>query len=137
MMSDGLAAFLAKSQSAILLYFLATNLLYLALFTVSILAILRHIHSMSYRNLLEISKSRLAPPISILVPAYNEATGIISSVKALLELNYPTFEVIIINDGSHDETLQKLIEAFGLSKTKRVYHQTIATKTVKGIYVAR
>ena len=92
---------------------------------------------MSYRNLSEISKSRLAPPISILVPAHNEATSIVSSVKALLRLNYPAFEVIVVNDGSRDETLQKLIAVFELRKTKRIYHQTIATKEVRGIYVAK
>src|SRR4051812_37574263 len=51
-------------------------------------------------------------PVSIIVPAYNEEAGIIQSVRSLLSVNYPTFEVIVVNDGSTDLTLEKVIEHY-------------------------
>lgn len=55
-----------------------------------------------------------APPVSIIVPAYNEAATIADSLRSLLALEYPDFRVVVVNDGSTDTTLQVLIEAFGL-----------------------
>jgi cellulose synthase/poly-beta-1,6-N-acetylglucosamine synthase-like glycosyltransferase len=60
----------------------------------------------------ELLNSHLAPGISVIAPAYNEEVTIIVNVKSLLTLNYPLFEVIIVNDGSQDNTLKLLIEEF-------------------------
>lgn len=130
-------SFLEGSQTAVLVYFLAVNLLYLTLFAVSLWAILDYLRRMSYRNLVEISRSRLTPPISILVPAHNEAATIVSSVKSMFQTNYPEFEIIVINDGSTDDTLEKLIQGFKLRRAKRIYHKTLPTKEVRGFYVSR
>jgi len=76
----------------------------------------------------------LVKPISIIAPAYNEELSIIESVNSLLSLEYPLYEVIIVNDGSTDGTLKKLTEAYDLKKTKWVFRKTIATKPIKDIY---
>ncbi|OGR46013.1 MAG: hypothetical protein A2X40_08080 [Elusimicrobia bacterium GWC2_65_9] len=137
MLLPWLQAALAKSQVFVLIYLLGLNFFYFVLFVISIGSILRHVHRMSYRDLDEIAQSHLAPPISIIVPAYNEAVSVVSSVKSLFQLNYSEFEIIVINDGSTDDTLEKLIQAFKLSKTKRIYHQTIDTRDVRGIYASK
>ncbi len=85
----------------------------------------------NYRDILSASNSK---PLSILVPAYNEATGIIPSVRSLLNSMYAQFEVIVINDGSIDETLDQLIRQFNLVEVKRVYKKEIETMLVRGIY---
>ncbi len=59
------------------------------------------------------------PPISLLVPAYNECDSIVNSIKSLLNSNYPVFEVIVINDGSTDTTLYEITQAFDLRPTSR------------------
>lgn len=74
------------------------------------------------------------PSISILAPAFNEEANVTENVSSLLNLNYPNFEIVIINDGSKDGTLQKLIEKFDLEQDQFFYHQFVATKEVKGIY---
>jgi cellulose synthase/poly-beta-1,6-N-acetylglucosamine synthase-like glycosyltransferase len=84
-----------------------------------------------YEDLLDVSYSK---PLSILVPAYNESLGIVPSVRSLLSIEYPQYEIIVINDGSKDDTMEKLIEEFQLKKIKKIVKQKLKTKEVKGIY---
>jgi cellulose synthase/poly-beta-1,6-N-acetylglucosamine synthase-like glycosyltransferase len=78
--------------------------------------------------------SKVTMPISVMVPAYNEEKVIVDSVRSLLSLHYPNFEVIVCNDGSKDDTLDVLIEAFGLQRSPRVYPLTVNCKPLRGIY---
>ncbi|WP_425996809.1 glycosyltransferase family 2 protein [Caulobacter sp. DWR1-3-2b1] len=75
-----------------------------------------------------------APPITLMAPAYNEALTIVESIRSLLALQYPNFEVVVVNDGSKDETLQVLIDAFELTPTQRHYHLTAACAPIRGLY---
>jgi len=115
-------------------YFLAINTIYLVLLLLSFRAVRRRLRAIRFENFGDIHQSDLAPPISILVPAYNEEKTIVESVRALLGLRYPKLEVVVVNDGSSDATLERLIEEFGLRQTPRVYWQRIKSKPVRGIY---
>lgn len=81
-----------------------------------------------------ILSSPFAPSLSILAPAYNEGSTIVENVKSLMSLHYSNFEVIIINDGSKDDTLEKLIHNFELYQIPFAYNEKIATKPVNGVY---
>ena len=70
----------------------------------------------------------------MLVPAYNEELTIAENVRCLMTLNYPTYEVIVINDGSSDETLKVLIEEYGLTSPNPEIRGNISTNKVRGIY---
>lgn len=74
------------------------------------------------------------PSISVVAPAYNEASTIIENINCLLSLKYPDFEVVIINDGSKDDTLRKIISYFNLIKTDSSYEQALVTKKIRGVY---
>lgn len=63
---------------------------------------------------------RYVKPISVIVPAYNEQETIIDNIASLLNLNYPVYEIIVVNDGSRDETLSRIIEHFHLRRTRMV-----------------
>ena len=78
--------------------------------------------------------SELELPISILVPAFNEALTIEESVRSLLQLRYSEFEVIVINDGSTDDTLEVLKQAFLLKETPEAYRVRLSTQPVRAIY---
>lgn len=75
-----------------------------------------------------------APPITIVVPCYNEEPTCVESVRSLLNLHYPDYEVLVVNDGSKDETLVRLIEAYELELTPRMPLSDVPTAEVKGVY---
>lgn len=76
----------------------------------------------------------LAPGISIVAPAFNEEVIIIDNVNTLLNLDYPNFEVVVVNDGSKDKTLDLLIENFDLEVFPFQYKQKVECKPVRNIY---
>ena len=78
-----------------------------------------------------------APPISIIVPAYNEEKNIVQSVYSLISLDYPAFEVIIVNDGSKDNMLDELIKEFELEESNREYETILAFNPIRNIYVSK
>lgn len=75
-----------------------------------------------------------SPPIALLAPAYNEALTIVESVRSLLSLQYPNFEIVVVNDGSADDTLAVLIAAFELVPIQRAYELAVPHRPVRGIY---
>jgi len=76
----------------------------------------------------------LALPVSVIAPCFNEALSISDSVRALLALEYPDHEVIVVNDGSSDETLQTLIDGFDLRPIEREQLANLQQTRIKGIY---
>jgi len=82
-------------------------------------------------------RSPLAPPISIIVPAYNEAAGIADSVRSLLALEYPALEVVVVNDGSTDSTIERLVEVFDLRRVERPTPPFLPHRPVGAVYVPR
>jgi len=115
-------------------YFAIANTVYLAQALIGWRAVRRRMRAIEMEDLRDLGESGLAPPISIVVPAYNEGKSILESVRSLLALRYPRLEVVVVNDGSTDDTLERLIEAFGLQRTPRVYWQRIRSQPVRGIY---
>lgn len=79
-------------------------------------------------------KSLYTQPVSILVPAYNEEVGIEGSIHSLLKLQYPQYEIIIINDGSTDATEQTIIDAFQMAPIEKSIHQQLATSRVNQLW---
>ena len=81
-----------------------------------------------------ILRSPLAPSISILAPAYNESLSIVDNIRSLLSLHYNNYEIIIINDGSKDDSMQRVIEAYDLVPSDRQEHSAIPHKPVRNVY---
>ncbi|MCL2319814.1 MAG: glycosyltransferase family 2 protein [Treponema sp.] len=78
--------------------------------------------------------SRNMAPISVLIPAFNEEAAIVECIKSMLNSNYTNFEVLVINDGSKDKTLDTILGAFSLHKITYPARERLATKEVRGIY---
>ncbi len=83
-----------------------------------------------------IKEHKILPSVSIIAPAYNEEASIIENIRSLLSLEYPKVEVIIVNDGSKDNSLQKVIDHYSLVKVNYAFTETIQTAKVRGIYTS-
>jgi cellulose synthase/poly-beta-1,6-N-acetylglucosamine synthase-like glycosyltransferase len=115
-------------------YGIAINSIYLLLLLFSIIGADRQIRRWRDKNLRFLFKPGILPSISIIAPAYGEEATIVESVTSLLNLHYPDFEVIVVNDGSPDGTLQRLIGRFGLERVDRRIKERLKTAPVRGIY---
>ena len=118
----------------VLFHYGFVNLIYTILLVISTVAILRHILRIRYAPFKDFVVSPETLPVSIIVPAHNEENVIARTVKATLEMNYPYFEVIVINDGSTDRTLDTLIQTFQLRKVDRAYRNVLKTAPIRGFY---
>lgn len=123
-------------SGGILVFFFLINSFYLLFVVLSLVGLFRYQRMTSYVRMKEIFSLPLAKPISLIAPAYNEGPNIIESVRSLLALEYPLFEVIVVNDGSTDSTLEKLIQAYDLKKTNRVFRKSVESAPVRGIYMS-
>jgi cellulose synthase/poly-beta-1,6-N-acetylglucosamine synthase-like glycosyltransferase len=119
-----------------LLYFIAINGGYLALNVLSLGSLRRHLDAHSLDDLPR-AYSGLEPPVSILVPAHNEEATIAGSVQSMLQLNYPEYEVIVINDGSRDGTLEVLKRVFALATFPEDYWERLEVRPVRAVYRSR
>ena len=135
-MSDLLRLLFHAVSGTILVYFFLINGLYLLFVLLSLVGIFRYQRLTRFVRIKEIFALPLAKPISIIAPAFNEEAGIIESVRSLLALEYPLYEVVVVNDGSTDRTLDRLVAEFGLRRTNHVFRRSVDTAPVRGIYVS-
>lgn len=108
------------------------NVLVLAIFSFAELR--RQRFRSRFERLEDLMRSELSPPVSIVVPAFNEAVGIVDSVRSLAMLTYRNFEIVVVNDGSTDGTLDLLIDAFSLRRVSTPYRDNIPTEPVRGVF---
>ena len=129
--------FCASIEALIIAYMVFVNGTYLVLMLVGYFALKKETDPFSAKEIEVLLKSPFVPSVSVLAPAYNEAATVRDSVRAMLRLRHPRHEVIVINDGSKDATLDTLIEEFRLYRSSRVALGDIPTATVRGVYESR
>lgn len=115
-------------------YFLSVNLVYLILAAVSTAGTAPQSRLWALKGKAMLFERGMLPSISIIAPAYNEEKTIVSSINSLMNLNYPDFEVIVVNDGSADATLQELITHFNLERKNVRMDARIKTRPVMAVY---
>lgn len=110
---------------------------YLALGLISVIQARKYLRRNSYTDYLNILQSPEAPTVSILAPAYNEEATIIENIRSLLSIRYANYEVIVVNDGSRDRSLIKLIEEYQLEPVDFAVNYALETKKVKAVYKSK
>ena len=119
----------------ILIYFSALQIVLFGLLILSFFDMRRRLAQNFYADYEAVAKSHFTFPITVLVPAYNEAAGVIDSVRSVLSLDYPQHEVIVINDGSTDDTMTRLRAEFRLERREVGFRKTLeSTGAIHGIY---
>jgi cellulose synthase/poly-beta-1,6-N-acetylglucosamine synthase-like glycosyltransferase len=129
-----MSRFLDISNHTLFWYYLASNLAYLMMLLVALKTSTAHQRRLESHRLNWIKEAPLAPPITIIAPAHNEESSIRVAVRNLLALDYPQLEVIVVNDGSEDRTLEQIQEEFRLRLVRAVYVPQVTSAPVRGLY---
>lgn len=126
-MRDAVVQALIGFEWFILVYFVVLNTVYLAMVVLGALEVRRTRRWEPTSDLDEIFANPLTPGVSVVAPAYNEELSILESVRAILRLRYPEFELIVVDDGSTDRTFEILREEYDLQPIERVIPQAVPT----------
>src|SRR4051812_33918036 len=131
-----LVIFVVVVQPLFLVYFLLYNTYTLWLIALSAREVRRRVAGHFIEDLDLIDKADLTKPLTMIVPAYNEEVPIVDTVTGLIHCDYPRFEIVVVNDGSSDMTLERLKTAFQLRRTDAPYRPAITTAPVRAMYRA-
>jgi cellulose synthase/poly-beta-1,6-N-acetylglucosamine synthase-like glycosyltransferase len=115
-------------------YYFVCNLMYLAMLLVALKTSAAHQRRLQTHDLPWTKQSPLVPPIAVIAPAHNEEKSIRVAVRNLLDLDYPELEIIVVNDGSEDRTLEEMKEEFELRKVQALYVSQVVSAKVRGLY---
>ena len=118
-------------------YAITINAIYLILLGLSYLSVRKQARMWEIKTDSFLFKKRILPSVSIIAPAFNEQKTIIESVNSLLNLKYPDYELIVVNDGSSDDTLNVLVRYFDLKRVDYLADIRITTKPIRSVYLNR
>ena len=107
---------------------------YLVLTIFSAVSLRKYLRKNSYVDYNSIVSSPLAPTLSVIAPAFNESRTIIDNIRTLLSLYYNNYEVIVVNDGSSDDSLEKMISVYELEKVNYYFDYRLPCKRIRGVY---
>lgn len=133
---ENVKTFYVGFDAAMILFVMTLNVLYTLQVITSWRVVNRYVKQRPLRDYRYVGMSEMSMPVSILVPGYNEEPTIVESVRSLLVTSFRQLEVIIINDGSKDRTLDRLIDAFELVPVDRVPRSGLPTQPVKQVYLS-
>ncbi|HUX61491.1 MAG TPA: glycosyltransferase family 2 protein, partial [Ignavibacteriaceae bacterium] len=120
----------------LLIYSISIGTIYLLLNILSFKRIIQYKRKMVYVDLKKIFKFQNFKSISIIVPAYNEENTIVDSIMSLLQLEYPDFQLVIVNDGSTDNTLEKIFNNFSIRQVSFTPFYKLKSKQIKTVYMS-
>ncbi len=135
---ESLAAIAGSALDAfnifVILYFVLLNGTYLVMTFMAFGSLHRYSLRMAAVDPNELMSTAGMPPVTLIAPAYNEEPTCVESTRSLLTLRYPTYDILVVNDGSKDGTLQRMTDAFELEPAARAPVSTIPTADVRGVY---
>ena len=117
-------------------YLVVVNGVYLFLHLLAVRTVREKVTLRPLENLPPV-QTALVPPVTLVVAARDDEARVVDRVRAALALDYPQFEVVVVNDGSRDATLDRLREAFALEAFPEVYWRRVPVRPVRTIYHSR
>ncbi len=134
---EGLRTALYWTDVTALVYLVVLSTCYAILLLLSIPELWSHWRLAADEHLQRLLASDSLPPLSLLVPAYNEEVTVGASLLSFLTLEYPQLEVVVVNDGSKDGTMNSLMTEFDLYEVPPAFPVIIQSKPVRGYYRSR
>jgi cellulose synthase/poly-beta-1,6-N-acetylglucosamine synthase-like glycosyltransferase len=131
-----LVSSLAIFVSILLAYQIFSSLLHLIQIVCSLKNTRRNVISRRINSRFALVDSPKTQPVSIILWANNQGDSLSETIKSLLALNYPDYEIIIVNDGSTDSTLEVLETEFGLQPLNRVFRRALKTSSITATYTS-
>jgi cellulose synthase/poly-beta-1,6-N-acetylglucosamine synthase-like glycosyltransferase len=122
---------------ACMAYYVVINAYYLTLFLFAASENRLRVRQQRAEDFRALSRSRHTLPVSVIVPGYNEEQTISNCLYSLGKLDYPQYEVIMVNDGSSDRTLDVLLDEFDLVQADIFSRRHFETAEVRGVYRSR
>ena len=116
---------------------LILNIIYIIQLFVSLVRVHKNYDKTFSDDFLSYNDSENLLPISLIIPAYNEQENIVQNVRSLMKMNYPHFEIIVVNDGSTDKTGELLVNAFHMHKIETSIRYQIPTEKIEGVYFSK
>jgi cellulose synthase/poly-beta-1,6-N-acetylglucosamine synthase-like glycosyltransferase len=111
---------------------------YIILSMISSKETIEYFKKKSFINYKDILSSTFSPSITIIAPAYNESLNVVENVRSLLSNHYVNYNVIIVNDGSSDDSLEKLIEAYDLEQIDFIINDQLKTQPLRaGVFKSK
>jgi cellulose synthase/poly-beta-1,6-N-acetylglucosamine synthase-like glycosyltransferase len=136
-MEDAVRGILEVFGLVVIAYFVLLNVIYLFFTLVAGQSLSQYMRRRTYQATESAMASPLTPPISVLLPAYNEEAGIVPSVHSLLDLRYPEYEVVVVDDGSKDDTVARLQDEFDLVPVRIALRQSVPHAAVLETMVSK
>jgi cellulose synthase/poly-beta-1,6-N-acetylglucosamine synthase-like glycosyltransferase len=124
-------------NAVVLAYFALLNSFYLVTTLAAFTALRVYARRLEALDIEDLFLAAGIPAVTIIVPTHNEELNTVEVTTSLLQLNYPEYEVIVVNDGSEDLTLSRLSGAFDLVPVPRAPTATIPTAEVCGQFQSR
>ena len=121
-------------ENGIFVFALAIFTSYITMSFISGVEMVKYMRKNSFVDYSPVISSPFSPSVSIIAPAYNEGNTIVENIRSLLSIHYADFEVIIVNDGSKDDSMEKVIRHYNLEKVDFLIQNKIPTKPIRGIY---
>lgn len=125
------------TQALAILFFLISNAYQSLTLVLAALEMRRHRRTVWNERLTRLLSSRVTPRVSVLAPAYNEAATVAASVRSLLTISYADLEIVVVNDGSTDATLDILRSEFDLVPVAVSHAGVVASTPIRTLFRSR
>lgn len=120
-----------------LVYFIGTGIAYVSFGGIALRELLGYRRRLDAFPVEELVRAASVPPVTLIAPMYNEEAVCVEATRSLLGIEYPNFEVMLVNDGSKDATMATLIEAFALEPVPRTPTAEVPAAATRALYRSR
>ncbi len=134
---NGVRSFIVVFNYFCMSFTIALSIIYIIQMFVSFFRVRKNYNKHFSDDYLRYVDSNNLLPISLIIPAYNEQENIVQNIRSLMKINYPCYEIIVVNDGSTDRTGELVIEAFDMHPIETSIRYQIQTQTIRGVYFSK